>query len=130
MNPLQKKWKSRRRFVFLCSEIVSYIAISKLKTWKHIIWQHEQHESHTIIHKCIRTLACLKGVMLSVQENKHQAHFRSLLKLLYHVISTFEIMKNYIMLPACSNTLFTDLSDAFTISLSLLPCHAEIWNQH
>jgi hypothetical protein len=43
----------------------------------------------------VLTLTCLKGVMLSVQENKHQAHFRSLLKLLYHVISTFEIMKNY-----------------------------------
>ena len=48
------------------------------------------------------TVVTLNGVMLSVQENKHQGHCRSSLYLLYHVISTFEIMKSYIMLPACS----------------------------
>ena len=61
MNPLEKKWKWRR-FVLFCAEIVADITTSQLRTWKHIFWQHEQHEPHTIIHKYLR-------IMLSIYSN-------------------------------------------------------------
>ena len=79
MNPLQKNRESiriKRRFY---AEIVADITTSQLKTWKHIIWQHEHHEPNNIIQKYIRIilLIYLNTVNIIFQllyESKHQLH--------------------------------------------------------
>jgi hypothetical protein len=78
MNPLQKTWMSRR-FVFFCAEIVADITTSQLKTWQHIILQHEQHEPHNIIQKYIRIMLLIDSNTVNIKmyllyENTHQLH--------------------------------------------------------
>jgi uncharacterized protein with HEPN domain len=78
MNPLQRN-ESRDVSDFFSTEVVADITTSQLKTWKHIIWQREQHERHNIIHQYITIMLLIYCNTINIKihllyENKHQLH--------------------------------------------------------